>query len=62
MEGRGEGKGWRRKKERRKKEEKEGGTGEKRRGLGIYYAIPLTFLMLSTQTSVPNTDPRGIWS
>lgn len=79
MQGRREGKGWRRNKEIRRGEKwegrreeraeekreregrgkKEGRTGEKKRGPGIYYAIPLTFLKPSTQvpqTSVPNME------
>ena len=57
--GREEG-GKSRRKERERRKRKEGGKdGEKKRGPGIYYAIPLTFLKPSTQvpqTSVPNME------
>lgn len=57
--GREEGGKSRRKGREKEEEKKEGRTGEKKRGPGIYYAIPLTFLKPSTQvtqTSVPNME------
>lgn len=57
--GKGGGRKEQKKREREGRGKKEGRTGEKKRGPGIYYAIPLTFLKPSTQvpqTSVPNME------
>lgn len=57
--GREEGGKSRRKEREKEDEKKEGRTEEKKRGPGIYYAIPLTFLKPNTQvtqTSVPNME------